>query len=63
MNIRMIGKDFMKQYCLKKNFYSHLNMDDINDADYAHSKMVCKDFEIKDLGEYHDFYVQRSRYC
>ena len=23
-----------------------------------HIKRVCKDFEIKDLGEYHDLFVQ-----
>ena len=34
----------------KKDFYSHLNMEDITDADYMHSKRVCKDFEIKNLG-------------
>ena len=28
-------------------------MEDITDADYAHAKTVCKDFEIKNLGEYH----------
>ena len=33
-------------------------MGDITDADYAHAKRVCKDFEIKDLGEYDDLYVQ-----
>ena len=33
-------------------------MEDITDADYAHAKRVCKDFEIKTLGEYHDLYVQ-----
>ena len=33
-------------------------MEDISDADYVHVKRVCKDFEIKHLGEYHDFYVQ-----
>ena len=33
-------------------------MEDITDADYAHAKRVCKDFEIKHLGEYHDLYVQ-----
>ena len=33
-------------------------MEDITDADYAHTKRDCKDFEIKDLGEYHDLYVQ-----
>ena len=42
----------------KEDFYSHLNMEDITDADYAHAKRVCKDFEIKNLGEYHDLYVQ-----
>ena len=42
----------------KEDFYSHLNMKDITDADYAHTKRVCKDFEIKNLGEYHDLYVQ-----
>ena len=31
----------------KEDFYSHLNMEDITDADYAHAKRVCKDFEIK----------------
>ena len=33
-------------------------MEDIADADYVHAKRVCKDFEIKDFGKYHDFYVQ-----
>ena len=40
--------------------YSYLNMEDITDADYAHAKKVCKDFEIKNLGEYRDLYVQRN---
>ena len=31
----------------EKDFYSHLNMEDITDADYAHVKQVCKDFKIK----------------
>ena len=33
-------------------------MEDITDADYEHTKRVCKDFEIKDLREHHDLYVQ-----
>ena len=41
----------------KEDFHSHLNMEDITDVDYAHKKRVCKDFDIKDLGEYHDLYV------
>ena len=35
-------------------------MEDITDADYAHAKRVCKDFEIKNLGEYHDLHVQKD---
>ena len=42
----------------KENFYNHINMEDINDADYVHAKRVCKDFEIKNLREYHDLYIQ-----
>ena len=42
----------------KEDFYSHLNMEDITDADYAHVKRVCKNFEIKILGEYYELYVQ-----
>ena len=33
-------------------------MEDTTDADYAHVKKVCKDFEINNLAEYHDLYVQ-----
>ena len=56
MNIWMIGKNSMEtakcNYLKKKekDFYSHLNMEDVIDADYAHPKRVCKDFEIKNLG-------------
>ena len=35
-------------------------MEDITDADYMHAKRVCKDFENKNLGEYHDSYLQKS---
>ena len=37
----------------KEEFYSNLN---ITDADYIHAKRVCKDFEIKNLGECHNLY-------
>ena len=42
----------------KKEFYNNLNLEDITDADYMHAKRVCKDFEIKNLGEYHDLYLK-----
>ena len=43
----------------KEYFYSHLNMENITDADYSHAKNVYKDFKIKNLGEYHDLRVQK----
>ena len=33
-------------------------MEYITDVDYALAKRVCKDVEIKNLGEYHDLCVQ-----
>ena len=44
----------------KEDFCSHLNMEDITNAYYTHTKKVCKDFEIKDSGEYYDLYVQSN---
>ena len=40
----------------KEDFYSHLNMEDITDVDYAHAKQ----FEIKHLGQYHNLHVQSN---
>ena len=63
MNIWMIGKSLMKQHYLKKkNFIATLNKEDITDADYIHAKRVCKDFEIKNLGEYHDLLLRVMHY-
>ena len=42
-----------------EEIYSNLNMEDITDAGYMHAKKFFKDFEIKDLGEYHDFISQK----
>ena len=42
-------------YPKKEEFCSNLNMEDITDADYMHAKRACKEFEIKNLGQYHDF--------
>ena len=54
MNIWIIGKNSLK-HITKKGFYSLLNMEYITDADYRDAKKVCKDFEIENLDEYHDF--------
>ena len=42
----------------KEAFYSELNLEGISDADYEHVKKVWEAFEIKNLAEYHDLYVQ-----
>ena len=40
------------------DFYSNLNMEDINDIDYRHANNVFKVFKLEKLGNYHDLYVQ-----
>ena len=42
----------------KKDFYSNLNLGNISDEDYIHAQKVWDVFKIKNLGEYHDFYVK-----
>ena len=44
----------------KEAFYSELNLEDITDKDYEHAQKVWEVFEIKNLGEYHDLYVQSN---
>ena len=44
----------------KEDFYRHLDIENVTDADYAHTKRVCKDFEIKRFRKYHDLYVQSN---
>ena len=42
----------------KESFYSSLNMENIDDIDYRHGNNVFKKLKLKNLGEYHDLYVQ-----
>ena len=42
----------------KEDFYSNLNMEDINDIDYRHANNVFKGFKLENLGDYHDLYAQ-----
>ena len=44
----------------KEAFYSNLNLEDINDEDYAYAQKVWDVFEINNLGKYYDVYVQRD---
>ena len=41
----------------KAKFYSKLNMNEVSDKDYEHARKVWKEFEIKNMGEYHDLYL------
>ena len=43
---------------IQYHLYSELNLENITDKDYEHVKKVWEAFEIKNLGEYHDLYVQ-----
>ena len=42
----------------KKDFYSNLNMEDIDDTDRRHGNNVFKRFKLYNLEDYHDLYVQ-----
>ena len=42
----------------KESFYSNLNMEGITDVDYKHAKILFKNLANKNLGDYHDLYVQ-----
>ena len=42
----------------KKEFYSNLNMEDINEIDYRHGNNVFKSLKLENLGDYHDLYVK-----
>ena len=42
----------------KEAFYSNLNMENFDDIDYRHGNNVFERFKFKNLGEFHDLYVQ-----
>ena len=44
----------------KEAFCSSLNMEYITDVDHRNAKRVFKNLNDKNLGNYHDFYVQRD---
>ena len=46
----------------KEEFYSNLNLEIIADSDYNDAKRICGDFEIKNLGEYHDLYLKSVKF-
>ena len=44
----------------KEKFYGNLKMENNKVSDYNHWKRIYKDFEIKNLGQYHDLYLKRE---
>ena len=44
----------------KEAFYSNLNIYDITDVDHKHAKRLFKNLSSKNLGDYHDLYVQND---
>ena len=44
----------------KEEFYSNLKIKDITEQDYNQAKQICINFEIKNLGEYHDLHLKRG---
>ena len=49
----------LRHHCqIKEAFYSNLNIEDITDIDYNHANSVYKKFNLRNLGQYHDLYVQ-----
>ena len=41
----------------KETFYSNLNIKNITDTDYGLANTVFKEFKLKNVGEYHDLYL------
>ena len=42
----------------KESFYSSLSDENITDEQYRHAKDVYREFNCKNLGDYHDLYVR-----
>ena len=61
MNTWIVGKRFDEASLPDKEaFHSSLNMEDITNVDHRHAKRVFKSLNNKNLGDYHDLYVQND---
>ena len=62
MSIWMNQKKYNEILREKEEFWSNLKMEDITDANYMQIARVFKDFEMKNVGEYHDLYLKGLHY-
>ena len=46
----------------KKAFYSELYLEDSTNEDYTHAQKVFEEFKLKNLGDFHDLYVQSDTF-
>ena len=45
----------------KEELYRNLNIEEITNVDYMRGKIVCEDFEIKNLCEYYYLHLKSDR--
>ena len=59
MNTWMIFEKFKKQSLPKKtSFFSRLKQEKVSEKDFEHAQKVWREFELKNMGEYHDLYLK-----
>ena len=50
---------FKKQSLPKKtSFFSRLKQEKVSDEDFEHAQKVWKEFELKNMGDFHDLYLK-----
>ena len=53
---------FDEAFPKKEDFHSSLNIKNNTSVDYIHAKIVFKNFNEINLGDYYDFYVQSNTF-
>ena len=48
---------FEKRLPKQTSFFSRLNQEKVSDEDFAHAQRVWKEFDCKNMGEFHDLYL------
>lgn len=56
----MDSMEKLREQCLpeRSGFYSSIDGQDLSEADYYHAHAVWKTFEMSNLGDYHDLYME-----